>query len=103
VARVVPSLVLALAALLGAAVAVDTLLAGRTLTFSGWSVTPHMSFALRLDPLAAFFLLVICAPAVAVALYGVGYLNAAHGDHGPEPRTAADALLGAFLASMALV
>ncbi|HUG15739.1 MAG TPA: proton-conducting transporter membrane subunit [Thermomicrobiales bacterium] len=102
-ARLLPSLLLMLAGSLGVFVAVDTLLTGRTLTFPGWAVTPYAAVSLRLDPLAAFFLLVISAPAVAVALYGIGYLDAAHDGHVPQPRTATDALLGAFLASMALV
>lgn len=103
VARSLPSLLLMAASALGVFVAIDTLLTGRTLAFSGWAVTPFVSLSLRLDPLAAFFLLVISVPAVAVALYGIGYLNTGRGGHGPEPRTAADSLLGVFLASMALV
>jgi hydrogenase-4 component B len=101
-----PALLLMLGGLSGVAVAVDALLDGANRTLEGWTIARFVEVSFRLDPLAAFFLLVICLPAVAAALYGVGYLDAAHADHGsvrPQPRTATDAALGLFLAAMTLV
>ena len=103
VAQFLPSLVLMLGAGAGVLVALLELLGTGSTAFTGWAVTPQLDLSLRLDPLAAFFLLVISVPAAAAACYGIGYLNASHGTSQPAPRAAADALLGAFLASMTLV
>src|SRR5262245_44341462 len=95
--------------LVGVATAISALLNGETVTISGWNVAPFAPLSYRLDPLAAFFVLVISVPAIPVAWYGVGYLNASHVDS-PEhasrstpSRVATDALLAMFLASMTLV
>jgi hydrogenase-4 component B len=107
---VLPSFLIALGALSGVVIAIASLLGGRELLVSGWDVTPFLAVTFRLDPLAAFFLLVISLPALPVAWYGIGYLNSAHGDaphHGdsapPPSRAATDALLAAFLAAMTLL
>lgn len=97
-----PSLLIVLGALTGALAAIDGLRQSEPVEAVAWAITPAAELSFRLDPLAAFFLLVISVPAIAAGLYGIGYLNAAHG-HGQPPRWATDALLGAFLASMSLV
>jgi hydrogenase-4 component B len=94
---------LALGSLAGLGIAIDALLDRSTRMLAGWQITPFAEVSFRLDPLAAFFLLVISLPSLAAAVYSVGYLDAGHGGHGPEPRAAVDALLGLFLAAMALV
>ena len=103
VARFLPSLVLMLGAGAGVLVALHELLGTGSTSFAGWALTPQLNLSLRVDPLAAFFILVISVPAAAVACYGFGYLNASHGTEKPASRAATDALLGAFLASMSLV
>lgn len=110
-ARTLPSLLVALGGLIGSIVAVAALLDGDESRRAAWDVTPYLRLAFRLDPLAAYFLLVISLPAIAVAVYGLGYLDATHaahghGDHPPaahQPRAVTDGLLGAFLAAMSLV
>jgi hydrogenase-4 component B len=101
--RSMPSLFLILGGILGALVAVDGLRDDGAVEVAGWAITPFAELSFRLDPLAAFFLLVISVPAVAAAWYGLGYLDASHHGHDREPRAATDALLGLFLAAMSLV
>ncbi|HVA26338.1 MAG TPA: hydrogenase 4 subunit B [Chloroflexota bacterium] len=80
----------------GTAVAAASLLSGWTVHTDVVSLTPFATFALRLDPLAAYFLLVISVVATAVALFASAYVN--------EPRAAGLAMgFNAFLASMVLV
>ena len=79
---------LALGSLAGLGVAIDALLDRSTRMLAGWQITPFAEVSFRLDPLAAFFLLVISLPSLAAAVYSVGYLDAGHGGHGPEPRAA---------------
>jgi hydrogenase-4 component B len=105
-ARAVPMLVTCGGGLSGAVFAIAALLGGDTTTLTGWEITPFADFTLRIDPLAAIFLLVISLPAVAVSIYGLGYLDAGHADseqHQPPARAATDGLLAAFLAAMTLV
>ncbi|MCD6034100.1 MAG: dehydrogenase (quinone), partial [Thermomicrobiales bacterium] len=106
--RLVPSLLTLLGALAGVAAAVAGLLRGAEIVLAGWDVAPFAPLTLRLDPLAAFFLLVISVPAGAAALYGIGYLDAAHDAdtpaHGTQPaRAVTDSLVAGFLAAMTLV
>jgi hydrogenase-4 component B len=110
VKRFVPSMLMALGALAGVAISVVALLRGDVLMLAGWDAAPFAPLSYRLDPLAAFMLLVISLPAFAVAWYGIGYLDASHANaegHGPPSvalsRVQTDALLAAFLASMSLV
>jgi hydrogenase-4 component B len=109
-AGLVPSLLTVLGALAGVVIAITTLLGGREQLIAGWAIAPFAPLTFRLDPLAAFFLLVISLPAVAIAWYGIGYLNSSHAtpaDHAlhgaTSSRTGMDALLATFLASMTLV
>lgn len=109
-AGLAPSLLTVLGALAGVEIAVATLLSGREHVVAGWAVAPFAPLTFRLDPLAAFFLLVISLPAIAIVWYGVGYLNSSHANpadralYGAIPsRVGTDALLATFLASMTLV
>jgi hydrogenase-4 component B len=108
--RILPSTLIALGALAGVVISAGALLRGNVLVLGGWYAAPFAPLTYRLDPLAAFMLLVISLPAFAVAWYGIGYLDASHASaegHGPAPgalsRAGTDALLAAFLASMSLV
>jgi hydrogenase-4 component B len=105
-----PSMLIALGALAGVVISVMALLRGDVLVLAGWDAAPFAPLSYRLDPLAAFMLLVISLPAFAVAWYGIGYLDASHASAdgqahppGPTSRVGTDALLAAFLASMTLV
>lgn len=102
-ARVLSTSLLMLGGAAGVAVALWALLDAAAITVAGWQIAPFARLSLRLDPLAAFFLLVICLPAIAAGWYGLGYLAAGGADHRHAPPAAIDALLGAFLAAMALV
>jgi hydrogenase-4 component B len=104
--RVLPSLVTCAGGITGAVLAVVTLLNSEETTLQGWAITPFASFSLRVDALTAFFLLVISLPAVAISVYGLGYLDADHGgthELHPPARAATDGLVAAFLAAMSLV
>ena len=104
--RVAPSLFTAIAALLGVAGSVNALLRDQSGSVFGWSITSFARLSYRIDPLAAFFLLIVSLPALAAAIYGIGYLDASHGD-GPEhelpARAGADAAVALFVGSMSLV
>jgi hydrogenase-4 component B len=113
--RLLPTLLIVASGLLGVAVAVAALLDGGEDRLDAWEIAGFAELTFRLDPLAAYFLLVISLPAVAVALYGLGYLDASHAgpsaaDHAQshghghdQGRAVTDGLLGAFLAAMSLV
>lgn len=77
-----------------AAFAVTLLVTGQTL---GSPFIDSIHPALGVDPLSAFFLLIVAATSVPVLIYAAGYLAT-------EPhRAALAALTGAFIAAMALV
>ncbi len=81
-----------------AAVALRALLAGTTQQLIDFSVAPFAHLGFRLDPLSAYFLLVISVVGVAASLYALGYLE---GEHGSVAGLAA--AYNGFLASMVLV
>jgi hydrogenase-4 component B len=83
---------------IGVAAAVWALSTGATLDLGHLAVTPFADLAFRLDPLGAFFLLVISALVAVVALYAPQYII--HG-HGASPGLGV--ALNAFIASMVLV
>lgn len=97
--RSLPSLLLLLALLAGTLVAGVSFWRGDGLALDLSSLTPF-SFALTVDRLSAFFLLLICAVGVPVVLFSTTYVERHY--RGPK----ADwmwALLSLFLLSMALV
>ena len=56
-----------------AAVALSSLIGGYTARFLLWQPVPFATFELRLDPLAAFFLLVVAVGGFAVSIYAPSY------------------------------
>ena len=64
------------------------------------STIPLLTFAIRLDPLASFFLLTVSLVGLAASIYGLGYLRHFHGR---ASITALGSLFNAFLCSMMLV
>ncbi|MHB8990347.1 MAG: hydrogenase 4 subunit B [Chloroflexota bacterium] len=82
----------------GVAIALEALLSGATRQLLTFSVAPFASLGFRLDPLSAYFLLVISVVGVAVSLYALGYVG---GEHGSAALQAA--AYNVFLASMVLV
>jgi len=84
--------------LLGTALALRALLEGTPGRVASFSVAPFATLSLRLDPLSAFFLLVISLIGIAASLYAVGYLGSEHGS-----LAGMGAAYNSFLASMVLV
>ena len=75
----------ALGAVLGSAagfvLGITTLASGRVMMFSIPSFLPLTGFALRLDGLGAFFLVIIGLVGVSVSIYGFGYLDTYQGHY----------------------
>ncbi len=63
------------AGVLGLVPAVGVLASGESLFFEQAASIPALSFSLMIDPLAAFFLLIIFLISALAALYGAGYLQ----------------------------
>lgn len=74
--------------------------ASEPVTFSLGSTIPLLTFAIRLDALAAFFILTISLVGFAASIYAIGYLRHFHGR---VSVAALGALFNAFLCSMTLV
>lgn len=83
--------------LFGIVIAIQSLLGGSIQTMHPLTVAPFADFTLRLDPLSAYFLLVITVLGTAVSLYAPGYLDSEH----DAPNLAA--AYNGFLAAMVLV
>lgn len=90
----------ALACTFGVLVGIGGLLASEPLVFSLPSTIPLLNLQLRLDPLSAFFVLVISMSGVAASIYALGYVREFYGRHSIG---ALGALYHAFLLSMILV
>ncbi|MCC6627249.1 MAG: hydrogenase 4 subunit B [Chloroflexi bacterium] len=88
----------AAAALAGVALAVTGLVGGGGTLDLGW-LNPFARLALRLDGLAAFFLLLISAVALAAAIYALGYARAT----GPGQAATLGGALPLFCLAMSLV
>ena len=82
----------------GTVVAARALLGGSTEQAHLWAVTPFANLNVRLDPLNAFFLLVISFVAMPVSLYAAGYLA-----DEPGPTAMLGVAYNLFLAAMGLV
>ncbi|HJT20175.1 MAG TPA: proton-conducting transporter membrane subunit, partial [Nitrospira sp.] len=89
-----------LAGATGMIVGMGGLLAPAPLTVSFPSTLPLLAFALRLDPLAAFFVLTISLVGLAASIYAVGYVTEIRGSGSP---VAVCSLFNGFLGSMTLV
>ena len=88
------------AGVMGVALGLAGLLADAPLTLALSSNIPHLTFALRLDPLASFFLLTISLVGVAASVYAFGYVAEFSGR---VPFAVLGSLLNGFLLSMTLV
>lgn len=88
------------AGVMGIALGLWGLLAADPLTASLSSNIPYLTFALRLDPLAAFFILTISMVGLAASIYAFGYVAEFSGR---VSVAALGSLLNGFLLSMTLV
>lgn len=88
------------AGLFGIALGLAGLVASEPLTLSAGSSIPYLSFAIRLDPLAAFFVLTISLVGLAASIYAFGYVTEFYGRHSIG---ALGSLFSGFLLSMTLV
>jgi len=87
---------------LGALLAgLGTLMNGAVLTQILPFGLPWLSWHIRIDPLAGFFLCVLGLPLMAVSLYGPGYVR--EFEHGKHPLSALGLFTGLFVAGMELV
>jgi hydrogenase-4 component B len=68
-----------LGGLAGTIVAIRVLLLKETISVSVWHVVSDVVLRFRVDPLSAFFLLVISVLTVAVSLYSIGYVTEYYG------------------------
>lgn len=89
-----------MAGLLGIALGAAGLVVPQPLTVSVASTIPYLSFAVRLDPLAAFFVLTISLVGLSASIYAAGYVKEYYGRHSIG---ALGALFNGFLLSMTLV
>src|SRR5688500_6376227 len=100
----VSSLVTALGGLVSTAIAINALLNEGVEASSTGSPAPCVDMGFPLDPLRAWFLLIVGVPAIAAGIYAIGYLATdAHGAHHGPARAWVDATIAGFLASMALL
>src|SRR5512147_431848 len=90
----------AAAGLFGIALGAAGLAASQPLTASVTSTIPYLSFAIRLDPLAAFFVLTISLVGLAASVYALGYVT---DFYGRCSLGALGSLFNGFLLSMTLV
>ena len=88
------------AGLFGIALGAAGLAAPEPLTASITSTIPYLSFAIRLDPLAAFFVLTISLVGLAASIYALGYVTEFYGR---VSLGALGSLFNGFLLSMTLV
>src|SRR5215831_2440902 len=88
------------AGLFGAALGMVGLVASEPLTASISSSIPYLSFAVRLDSLAAFFILTISVVGFAASMYAVGYVTEFYRR---APIGLIGSLFNGFLLSMTLV
>lgn len=88
------------AGLFGLILGLAGLLAATPLTASISSTLPFLAFAVRIDPLAAFFVLTISLAGLAVSVYALGYLTEFYGR---SSIGLMGALYNGFLLSMTLV
>ncbi|MDO8355093.1 MAG: hydrogenase 4 subunit B [Nitrospirota bacterium] len=97
---IVGSACASVASLIGIALGLRGLVASEPLTATVASPIPLLAFAIRLDPLASFFVLTISLAGLAASIYAMGYLKEFHGR---VSVAALAALTNGFLLSMTLV
>src|SRR5690242_12157741 len=84
----------------GICVGISGLIAGEPFTMSVRSTLPLLTFAIRLDPLASFFLLTISLVSLAASIFAFGYVTKFYGR---ASIPVLGSLFNAFLLSMTLV
>jgi hydrogenase-4 component B len=89
-----------LASSTGIALGISGLVASEPLTALVTSTIPYLVFAVRLDPLASFFVLTISLTGLAASIYAMGYLKEFHGR---VSVSALAAMTNGFLLAMTLV
>jgi hydrogenase-4 component B len=90
----------AFSSVIGSAVGLTGLLSQESFTLSIASSLPFLNFAIRLDPLAAFFVLTISLVGLAASVYALGYTTEFYGR---ASIGALGSLFNAFLLTMTLV
>lgn len=90
----------AVAGLVGIALGIAGLLAPAPLTLSLPSTLPLLTFSIRLDPLASFFVLTISLAGLSASIYAIGYVTEFYGR---ASIAAIGSLFNGFLLSMTLV
>ncbi len=90
-------------AVLGLAVSSNVLLGGAVIVHSLPQLFPFARLSLVVDPLGAYFVLVISLVTLAAALYGPAYLRAHSPDAGPARQAAQVLGFNVFVACMVLV
>ncbi|HSC56211.1 MAG TPA: proton-conducting transporter membrane subunit, partial [Nitrospira sp.] len=88
------------AGLLGVALGITSLIVPEPLTISLASTIPYLGFAVRVDALAAVFVLTISMIGVATSIYATGYVTEFYGRHSIGTL---GSLLNGFLLAMTLV
>jgi len=88
------------ASAIGVALGLVGLVSVEPLTASLPSTIPYLSFAVRLDPLAAFFVLSISVVGIAASIYALGYVTEFYSRHSIGTL---GSLFNSFLLSMTLV
>ncbi|MBX3070933.1 MAG: hypothetical protein KF883_10580 [Thermomicrobiales bacterium] len=85
-------------------VGVNALLRETPESLNGWSPAPAIDFAFRLDPLRAWFLIILGLPAIAAGVYALDYLAPRSDGVAHRPaRYWTDATIALFLASVAFL
>src|SRR5690348_3279130 len=84
----------------GMCLGITSLLAGQPFEMSVPSTLPLLTFAIRLDPLASFFLLTISLVGLAASIYALGYVTKFYGR---VSMSLLGSLFNGFLLSMTLV
>ena len=97
---IVGSVCASVASLIGIALGLSGLVASEPLTATVAAPIPLLAFAIRLDPLASFFVLTISLAGLAASIYAMGYLKEFHGR---VSVAALASLTNGFLLSMTLV
>lgn len=96
--RTLPFALTGLNGALGVVLALWALLSNREADIGQWAVTPFVRIVFRLDPLGAFFLLVISGGAIAASLYAAAYV-----EHGPRTAGWGSAAFCIFILAMELL
>ncbi len=98
--RKIAGLAPAAAAASGLVFAVPVILSGKPVSFEIPAALELLAFSFRLDPLGAFFLIVIGVGAIPASIYAIGYTRLRGEEH---PNRVLECMLNLFLLTMSLV